>query len=102
MRNFYQFKDTLLKWLLTDNVNEFKEVRKCLIGLIKIEAWSTLTVKSPIVNSFSREIFSKLKLESSEWNCTRFRPKLTQYDVAKTDCVLLMNKQADVQILVRC
>ena len=54
------------------------------------------------VNSFSREIFSKLKLESSEWNCTRFRPKLTQYDVAKTDCVLLMNKQADVQILVRC
>ena len=55
-----------------------------------------------LVNSFSREIFSKLKLESSEWNCTRFRPKLTQYDVAKTDCVLLMNKQADVQILVRC
>ena len=54
------------------------------------------------VNSFSREIFSKLKLESSEWNCNRFRPKLTQYDVAKTDCVLLMNKQADVQILVRC
>ena len=48
MRNFYQFKDTLLKWLLTDNVNEFKEVRKCLIELIKIEAWSTLTVKSPI------------------------------------------------------
>ena len=55
-----------------------------------------------LVNSFSREIFSKLKLESSEWNCNRFRPKLTQYDVAKTDCVLLMNKQADVQILVRC
>ena len=55
-----------------------------------------------LVNSFSREIFSKLKLESSEWNCIRFRPKLTQYDVAKTDCVLLMNKQADVQILVRC
>ena len=55
-----------------------------------------------LVNSFSREIFSKLKLESSEWNCIRFRPKLTQYDVVKTDCVLLMNKQADVQILVRC
>ena len=55
-----------------------------------------------LVNSFSREIFSKLKLESSKWNYNRFRPKLTQYDVAKTDCVLLMNKQADVQILVRC
>ena len=55
-----------------------------------------------LVNSFSREIFSKLKLESSEWNCIRFRPKLTQYDVVKTDCVLLMNKKADVQILVRC
>ena len=55
-----------------------------------------------LVNSFSREIFSKLKLESSEWNCIRFRPKLTQYDVVKTDCVLLMNKEADVQILVRC
>ena len=41
-----------------------------------------------LVNSFSREIFSKLKLESSEWNCTRFRPKLTQYDVAKTDCFI--------------
>ena len=52
-----------------------------------------------LVNSFSREIFSKLKLESSEWNCIRFRPKLTQYDVVKTDCVLLMNKQAACKYL---